>query len=64
MTTSLAIRGSLYSEEDAGLSFFNSIKTICTHLKELIIEEYYINGDKVNITTEVFLYKQRIRKFN
>ncbi|XP_076170851.1 uncharacterized protein LOC143148428 isoform X3 [Ptiloglossa arizonensis] len=50
MTTSLAIRGSLYSEEDAGLSFFNSIKTICTHLKELIIEEYYINGDKIQIT--------------
>ncbi|CAL7935418.1 unnamed protein product [Xylocopa violacea] len=48
MTTSLAIRGNLFYENDAELSpcFFNSIKTTCTDLKELIIEEYRINGDK------------------
>ncbi|XP_076225038.1 uncharacterized protein LOC116424184 isoform X4 [Nomia melanderi] len=48
MTTTLAIRSSPYTEEDDGLSpsFFNSIKTVCTQLKELIIEDYYINGDK------------------
>lgn len=53
ITTTLAIRGNLYTEEDASLSpcFFNSIKTTCTQLKELIIEEYYINGDKVNSNT-------------
>ncbi|XP_076241529.1 uncharacterized protein LOC143183719 isoform X2 [Calliopsis andreniformis] len=48
MTTTLAIRANSYSEKDAGLSpwFFNSIKSTCTQLKELIIEEYYINADK------------------
>ncbi|XP_076758946.1 uncharacterized protein LOC143428120 isoform X4 [Xylocopa sonorina] len=48
MTTSLAMRGNLFYENDAELSpcFFNSIKTTCTDLKELIIEEYRINGDK------------------
>ncbi|CAL7935419.1 unnamed protein product [Xylocopa violacea] len=52
MTTSLAIRGNLFYENDAELSpcFFNSIKTTCTDLKELIIEEYRINGDKIQIT--------------
>ncbi|XP_031826083.1 uncharacterized protein LOC116424184 isoform X2 [Nomia melanderi] len=52
MTTTLAIRSSPYTEEDDGLSpsFFNSIKTVCTQLKELIIEDYYINGDKIQIT--------------
>ncbi|XP_016918450.1 uncharacterized protein LOC108001770 isoform X1 [Apis cerana] len=52
ITTSLAMRGDLYCEHDTELSpcFFNSIKTICTQLKELIIEEYCINGDKIQIT--------------
>ncbi|XP_017885998.1 uncharacterized protein LOC108628521 isoform X2 [Ceratina calcarata] len=52
MTTSLAIRGDLYCENDIDLSpfFFYSIKTKCTQLKELIIEEYCINGDKIQIT--------------
>ncbi|XP_076622866.1 uncharacterized protein LOC143342644 [Colletes latitarsis] len=52
MTTSLAIRGCLHSEVESGLSpyLFNSIKNVCTQLKELIIEEYYINGNKIQIT--------------
>ncbi|XP_017792380.1 PREDICTED: uncharacterized protein LOC108574322 [Habropoda laboriosa] len=47
-----AIRGDLYCENDTELSpcFFNSIKTTCTQLKELIIEEYCINGNKIQIT--------------
>nr|XP_034188671.1 uncharacterized protein LOC117608049 isoform X3 [Osmia lignaria] len=48
MTVSLAVRGSLHCEKEAELSpyFFNSIKNSCTQLRELTIEEYYINGDK------------------
>lgn len=46
---SLAIRGNLISRERSSLTqrFFNNVKTLCDQLKELIIEEYYINGDKV-----------------
>ncbi|CAK9797692.1 F-box/LRR-repeat protein 12 [Anthophora quadrimaculata] len=52
ITTNLAIRGDLYRENDTELSpcFFNSIKNTCTQLKELIIEEYCINADKIQIT--------------
>ncbi|XP_076674761.1 uncharacterized protein LOC143372460 isoform X2 [Andrena cerasifolii] len=48
MTTSLAIRGNLYSDGKIGLSpfFFSAISIACTQLKELVIEKYYINGDK------------------
>ncbi|XP_068967493.1 F-box/LRR-repeat protein fbxl-1 isoform X1 [Bombus flavifrons] len=51
-TTSLAMRGDLYCENDAELSpyFLNSVKATCTQLKELIIEEYCINADKIQIT--------------
>lgn len=46
------MRGDLYCENDAGLSpyFLNSVKATCTQLKELIIEEYCINADKVSLT--------------
>ncbi|XP_076241514.1 uncharacterized protein LOC143183719 isoform X1 [Calliopsis andreniformis] len=62
MTTTLAIRANSYSEKDAGLSpwFFNSIKSTCTQLKELIIEEYYINADKIHITD----FPRTIKKFS
>lgn len=52
ITTSLAMRGDLYCENDAELSpyFLNSVKATCTQLKELIIEEYCINADKVSLT--------------
>ncbi|KAL6254180.1 uncharacterized protein LOC105427683 [Pogonomyrmex barbatus] len=52
ITMSLAIRGNLISREYSSLtqSFFNNVKTLCDQLKELIIEEYYINGDKIHIT--------------
>lgn len=52
ITISLAIRGDLYCENDTELSlcFFNCIKTTCIQLKELIIEEYCINGDEIQIT--------------
>lgn len=46
------MRGDLYCENDAELSpyFLNSVKATCTQLKELIIEEYCINADKVSLT--------------
>ncbi|XP_011137236.1 uncharacterized protein LOC105181875 isoform X1 [Harpegnathos saltator] len=52
MTTSLSIRGNLFSGKDSALAqnFFNKIRTLCNQLKELIIEEYYINGDKIQVT--------------
>ena len=52
MTTSLAIRGNLYSDGKIGLGpyFFKSISVTCTQLKELVIEKYYINGNTVQIT--------------
>lgn len=57
MTTSLAIRGNLYSDGKIGLSsyFFSYIRFACTQLKELVIEKYYINGDKVRLNIELFL---------
>ncbi|XP_077272092.1 uncharacterized protein LOC143902788 [Temnothorax americanus] len=52
ITMSLAIRGNLICREGSSLTqkFFNNVKTLCDQLKELIIEEYYINGDKIHIT--------------
>ncbi|XP_011057486.1 PREDICTED: uncharacterized protein LOC105147868 isoform X2 [Acromyrmex echinatior] len=52
ITMSLAMRGNLISRERSSLTqrFFNNVKTLCDQLKELIIEEYYINGDKIHIT--------------
>ncbi|KAG7202364.1 hypothetical protein KM043_018690 [Ampulex compressa] len=62
MTTSLAMRGNLRSEKYSGLTqkFFNTIKTLCTQLKELIMEEYHINGDKIQITD----FPRTIEKFS
>ncbi|XP_076285928.1 uncharacterized protein LOC143211813 isoform X3 [Lasioglossum baleicum] len=47
VTTTLAIRRSLGNGEIGRLSlrFFSTIKTVCTQLKELIIEDYIIHGD-------------------
>ncbi|XP_011879226.1 PREDICTED: uncharacterized protein LOC105568294 [Vollenhovia emeryi] len=52
ITMSLAMRGNLICREGSSLTqrFFNNVKTLCDQLKELIIEEYYINGDKIHIT--------------
>lgn len=52
VTTTLAIRRSLDNGEIGRLSlrFFNTIKTVCTQLKELIIEDYVIHGDTIAIT--------------
>ncbi|XP_032685346.1 uncharacterized protein LOC116850786 isoform X2 [Odontomachus brunneus] len=52
MTTSLAMRGNLFSGKNSALTqnFFNKIRTRCNQLKELIIEEYHIDGDKIQIT--------------
>jgi len=49
MTISLAIRGGLHLGKYPALtqSFFSEVRSSCNQLKELIIEEYYINGDKV-----------------
>lgn len=57
ITISLAIRGDLYRENDTELSlcFFNCIKTTCIQLKELIIEEYCINGDEVSLISFTFI---------
>lgn len=48
-TTSFAICGNSNSDKcpDLTLNFFNILRSLCGDLKELIIEEYYINGDKV-----------------
>ncbi|XP_076285929.1 uncharacterized protein LOC143211813 isoform X4 [Lasioglossum baleicum] len=52
VTTTLAIRRSLGNGEIGRLSlrFFSTIKTVCTQLKELIIEDYIIHGDTIGIT--------------
>ncbi|KMQ88071.1 f-box lrr-repeat protein 12 [Lasius niger] len=52
ITTSLAVRGNFVSGKCSALTqkFFKNVKTLCNQLKELIIEEYYINGDKIQIT--------------
>ncbi|XP_072751881.1 uncharacterized protein [Anoplolepis gracilipes] len=51
ITMSLAIRGNFVSGNSAlTQKFFTNIKTLCNQLKELIIEEYYINGDEIQIT--------------
>lgn len=48
MTTSLAIRGDLVSNNTVlTQSFLKNVRTLCKQLKELIIEDYHINGDKV-----------------
>jgi len=48
LTLSLAIRGNLCSSTSAlTQNFFDHVRTQCNQLKELIIEEYYIHGDKV-----------------
>lgn len=54
---SLAMRGNLISRERSSLTqrFFNNVKTLCDQLKELIIEEYYINGDKVYFMIEMII---------
>jgi len=57
ITMSLAMRGNLISRERSSLTqrFFNNVKTLCDQLKELIIEEYYINGDKVYFMIEMII---------
>ncbi|KAH0949559.1 hypothetical protein HN011_001026 [Eciton burchellii] len=52
MTISLAMRGGLHLGKYPALtqSFFSDVRSSCNQLKELIIEEYYINGDKIQIT--------------
>ncbi|XP_020277496.1 uncharacterized protein LOC109851642 isoform X2 [Pseudomyrmex gracilis] len=51
MTTSLAIRGDLVSNNTVlTQSFLKNVRTLCKQLKELIIEDYHINGDKIPIT--------------
>ncbi|XP_015183494.1 PREDICTED: uncharacterized protein LOC107070111 [Polistes dominula] len=51
-TTSLSMRGDLKAKEYMKLppSFFRNLSKQCTQLKELIIEEYYIDGNKIEIT--------------
>lgn len=50
------MRGNLISRERSSLTkrFFNNVKMLCDQLKELIIEEYYINGDKVYFMIEIY----------
>jgi len=57
ITMSLAMRGNLISRDRSSLTqrFFNNVKTLCDQLKELIIEEYYINGDKVYFMIEMII---------
>jgi len=52
------MRGGLYLGKYPALtqSFFSDVKSSCNQLKELIIEEYYINGDKVCFTIYKTLY--------
>ncbi|GAB1864358.1 F-box lrr-repeat protein 12 [Camponotus japonicus] len=51
ITMSLAIRGNFHDKCPALTQrFFENVKTLCNQLKELVIEEYYINGDKIQIT--------------
>ncbi|XP_047357926.1 uncharacterized protein LOC124952308 isoform X2 [Vespa velutina] len=52
MTTNVAMRGDLHSNKCLGLTpkFFDTINIHCGQLKELVIEDYYIDGDEVEIT--------------
>lgn len=52
LTTKLRMRGNLQSEKYQGLSqsFFTAIGEICHRLKELTVEEYSIDANKVQIT--------------
>lgn len=51
---SLAIRGNFHDKCPALTQrFFENVKTLCNQLKELVIEEYYINGDKVHFNIKV-----------
>ncbi|XP_043494527.1 uncharacterized protein LOC122519249 [Polistes fuscatus] len=51
-TTSLSMRGDLGAKEGMKLTqkFFRTLTNHCTQLKELIIEKYYIDGNKIEIT--------------
>ncbi|KAI4495591.1 hypothetical protein M0802_008603 [Mischocyttarus mexicanus] len=51
-TTSLSMRGDLNAREHVKLppTFFRTLRKHCTQLKELIIEECYIDGNKIEIT--------------
>lgn len=51
LTTRLRMRGNLQSDKYRGLSqsFFTAIGEICHQLKELTVEEYAIDGNKVSI---------------
>lgn len=64
ITMSLAMRGNLICQEGSSLTqrFFNNVKTLCDRIKELIIEEYYINGDKVYFI-EMFIMSYYILVF-
>jgi len=57
ITMSLAMRGNLTFRERSSLTqrFFKNVKMLCKQLKELIIEEYYINGNKVCFAIEMFM---------
>lgn len=57
ITMSLAIRGNFVRGKCSALTqrFFENIKTLCNQLKELVIEEYYINGDKVHFNIKGFI---------
>lgn len=58
------MRGNLIYREGSSLTqrFFNNVKTLCDQIKELIIEEYYINGDKVHFI-EIFIVSYHILVF-
>jgi len=51
------MRGNLIFRERSSLTqrFFKNVKMLCKQLKELIIEEYYINGNKVCFVIEMFM---------
>lgn len=57
ITMSLAIRGNFVRGKCPALTqgFFENAKTLCNQLKELVIEKYYINGDKVNFNIKKVL---------
>lgn len=58
ITMSLAMRGNFVSgecSEHLTQRFFENVKVLCNQLKELIIEEYYINGDKVYFNIKIFI---------
>lgn len=57
LTLSLAIRGDLSPGTSAlTQNFFDHMRTQCNQLKELIIEEYYIHGDKVYFMTKILCH--------